>query len=545
MTGGGGRRTRYVYHRPVAFWLGVVAVTTGVVLHLPMYTSASNMNYRMAGMSVDAAMVIGMVLIVLGILATGYGLWPRNAPDSRAADVSVRPLDGVSLGRAHILLILVLSLAVTIDVMKPITLAFVAPGFSQEYDLKSALNPGGGTSVAWLPLFGIIGTVLGSFIWGGLGDRLGRRALILFAAVLFIGTSICGTMPDYRLNLLMCFLMGLSVGGMLPITFALVSETMPARHRGWLMVLIGGDVAGAYFLTSWLSSILTPEYGWRVLWLLGLPTGVLLLLLNRWIPESPRFLLANGRAAEATAVLRRYGARIVVGQRSELAVEDDIDNRWRALLSRAFRSSTAVVCMFGLGIGLVAFGFQLWIPLNLQALGFDGATADTILRDGALIGLPATFVVAFMYGFWSTKKTTIILALVTALALAGFIVVGDDIVDHRALLYILLAIPITASSSMLAVLIAYSAEIYPTKLRSRGTGLAAGASKVGGVLIIALVVAEVAPPSIQSTALIGAIPLIAAALLVTAFGRETRNVALEEITDAELADRELVGVAPT
>ena len=132
------------------------------------------------------------------------------------------------------------------------------------------------------------GTVLGSFLWGSLGDRIGRRAAILFAGLVFIGTSLCGAMPDYRLNFLMCFLMGLGVGGMLPIIYALMAETIPARHRGWLMILIGGDIAAAYVLTSWAASELMPIFSWRILWFLGLPTGLLLILLNRWIPESPR-----------------------------------------------------------------------------------------------------------------------------------------------------------------------------------------------------------------------------------------------------------------
>ena len=88
----------------------------------------------------------------------------------------------------------------------------------------------------------------------GQNDRIGRRPSILLAAVTFIGTSICGAMPDYRWNFVMCFIMGLGVGGMLPIVFALLAEVIPARHRGWLTVLIGGDVAGAY---------IADELGWR------------------------------------------------------------------------------------------------------------------------------------------------------------------------------------------------------------------------------------------------------------------------------------------
>jgi putative MFS transporter len=447
----------------------------------------------------------------------------------------IRALDDAKLSPAHLGLLLVMAIAVTIDVMKPVTLSFVAPGFGREYGLKSALHPGGSVPVALLPLAGITGTVVGSIIWGWLGDSIGRRASILLAGVLFIATSVCGSMPDYRWNLFMCFVMGLGVGGMLPITFALLAEAIPARHRGWLMVLVGGDVAGAYVITSWLSAELTPTYGWRILWLLGLPTGLLLLLLNRWIPESPRFLLQNGRHAEARAVMARYGAVVVEETHSELEVEDRVHRGWGQLFTGPFRGLSIVVTLFGLGVGLVTFGFQLWIPSNLQKLGFDEVTSATILRDSALLGLPATFVIAGLYGFWSSKKTMILLGLITAVSLAGFVLLGNAVADNRLRLDLLLILPITGISSILAVLVAYASETFPTRIRSRGTGLAAGTSKLGGVAIIALVVAGVAAPSMATTALLGAIPLILGAVAMAAYGVETRRRQLEEITAEELS----------
>jgi len=163
------------------------------------------------------------------------------------------------------------------------------------------------------------------------------------------------------------------------------------------------------------------------------------------------------------------------------------------------------------GAGLVSFGFQLWIPSNLQKLGFSEVSADRVLRDSALIGFPFNFLVAWLYGFWSSRKTIALLTGLTAAALLGFTLAGDQVAHDRALLYALLVIPIWGISSVRAVVGAYSAEVYPTRIRSRGTGVAAGASKAGGVLIIALVAAAVAPPTIAATALIAAIPMTLAA----------------------------------
>ena len=522
-----------------AFWAGVIAVVAGVILHLPMYTEARDMGYRLAGMPVDAPMIIGMVLIVTGLAVTIWGLIPRDHSHALASDVHirVRALDEVPISWAHVALMLVMAAAVTIDVMKPATLSFVLPGMTREYGLRSPLHPTGTIPAALLPLAGITGTVLGSFLWGWLGDRLGRRPSILMAAMTFIATSICGSMPSFALNMIMCFVMGLGVGGMLPIMFTIMAETIPARHRGWLLVLIGGDVAGAYIITSWLAAALVPTLSWRILWLIGFPTGVLLILLSRWIPESPRFLLAHGRNDEAAAIMKRYGAVIVPEGQSDIAAGSGASSGMGQLLRPPFLRATIVVVLLGLGVGLVSFGFQLWIPSNLQKLGLPEGEANRLLRNSAILGFPLNFLVAWLYGFWSSKRTLILVTALTALSLFGFVLAGSSVATNRVLLYALLVMPIWGISSVVAVLSAYSTEIFPTRLRSRGSGLAAGFSKAGGVLIIALVAIAVAPPSIADTALIGAFPMALAALGVAIFGPETRRRRLEEITAEQLGVR--------
>jgi len=514
-----------------AFWLGSAACTVGVLLHLPMYLGAAGMHYQLTGMQPDAPMIVGMVLIVIGLVATTYGLIPRRSPGTSTPRIRVSALDDAPIRPAHISLLIVMALAVTVDAMKPIALSFVLPGFTTEYDLKSALNPHGHLPAALLPLAGIGGTVIGSLVWGWLGDRIGRRASILLAGVLFSTTAICGAMPGFSWNLLMCFLMGLGVGGMLPIAFTLLAETIPARHRGWLMVLIGGNIAGAYLITSWLSAELVPHYSWRILWLVQMPTGLLLIALNRWIPESPRFLLAQGRTAEARAVLERYGAATLSADHQEPSVQRRSNGRYAMLFHRPYLGPTGALLFLGLGVGLMTYGFQMWIPTNLQHLGFTAQTADKILRDSALIGFLLTIPVALLYGFWSSKRTIVALGALTAAALLGFVAAGDSVVQNPGLLNVLLIVPVWSISSMTAALAAYSAEIYPTHVRSRGAGLSAGAAKTSGVLVISLVAAAVATPSIAITAVLGAVPIAIAVLVVALVGVETRQRSLEEITD--------------
>jgi putative MFS transporter len=524
-----------ISHR-IAFWFGSVAVVTGVALHLPMFFGAADMHYRLVGMSPDPPMLLGMALIVLGLVVVTYSLvpaWSRLARVKSSPDrlFSVRVLDDAPLTRNHLILLLVMAVAITIDAMKPITLGFVTPGMAKEYGLKSPLTPHGHVPVALLPVFGLGGTVLGSLAWGWLGDRIGRRASILLAGVFFIATSICGAMPSYQWNFVMCFIMGLAAGGMLPITLTLIAELMPKRHRGWAIVLIGGEIALAYVAVSSLASALIPHYSWRIMWLAGLPTGALLIALQRHIPESPRFLASQGRSAEATAILRRYGGSPDDPSAAEKAHAQSAPLiPVRAAWQRVTRTATIVILAGG--VGLATYGMQLWIPTNLQKLGFTADTSATFLRDSALLGLPVTVAFAYLYTRWSTVKSILLLTAITVAALIVFAASGAAIVRHPTELRILLIIPTATVSSVLAAVLAYATESHPTKVRSRASGVAAGASKAGGVAITILVAAAAAPPSLRATALLAALPLLVGAAALAVVGHDTHGLSLEDANPA-------------
>ena len=145
------------FEHPVAFWFGAAACTAGVAMHIPMYYSARTMGYRMAGMRPDGEMLAGMALIVIGLVTALYGLLPKGGRhiQEKAVRIRVRALDDARIQPQHVAMLLVISIAIVIDVMKPAALSFVAPGMAREYGLKAATNPHGRCRLRWkMPALG-------------------------------------------------------------------------------------------------------------------------------------------------------------------------------------------------------------------------------------------------------------------------------------------------------------------------------------------------------------------------------------------------------
>jgi MFS transporter, putative metabolite:H+ symporter len=502
-----------------AFVLGVILVTGGVIMHAPMFLMGRQNHFILAGMPIGWDMVAGMAAIVGGCAIAAYGLLPRNIATQLAAsqDIVVSPPEDLPLSPAHWGLMSVLVIALIIDIMKPATLGFTLPGMMTEYHVTKA-------TVSSFPFSALTGTVVGSIIWGWLADIYGRKATILLSAVMFVGTSICGAMPSLWWNVGMCFMMGVAAGGMLPVTYALLAEMMPSKHRGWSLVLVGGlGAVGGYFAASTFSAVLQPFFGWRILWVLNLPTGLSLVVLGAFMPESAKFLLARGRSEEAQRVMQRFGSRArqtSVAERVALERGPSVALTGRAFFGKLFALSLGAICF-----SLVNFGLLLWLPADLVAKGYSVGVSSKLLAESALIAFPTVFIVAYLYSGWSTKWSLVGSLAVTLVGLAGVLrleLTGDgNPVFPVALL-------IVGTNALIAMLLPYTAESFPLRIRGRTTGTVAACTKAGGMVAQLLAMFTLVPP--LSAVSIGImLPTVAALLLVSWFGSETRGRDLRDL----------------
>ena len=503
-----------------AFALGVILVTGGVLLHAPMFMMGRHNHFILNGMPIGWDMVLGMVAIVGGIGIAAFGLLPRDIGGQLAAsqDIVVTPPEDAPLSGPHWRLMAVLVIALIIDIMKPATLGFTLPGMMSEYAVSKA-------TVSAFPFSALAGTVIGSIIWGVLADIYGRKATILLSAVMFVGTSICGAMPSLAWNVGMCFMMGVAAGGMLPVTYALLAEMMPSKHRGWALVLVGGlGAVGGYFAASSFSALLQPFFGWRILWILNLPTGLSLVLLGAFIPESAKFLLARGRRDEAAKVMRRFGSK---ARKTSVAEHVALEHgRSVALTGQAFFGKLFALSLAAICFSLINFGLLLWLPADLIAKGYSVGLSSKLLAESALIAFPTVFLVAWLYSRWSTKWSIATALGVTLLGLLGVLQLEFSGGSGSPVLPV--AMLIIGTNALIAMLLPYAAESFPLRIRGRTTGTVAACTKAGGMIAQLLAMFALVPP-LGVVSLIIVVPTVAALALVAIFGKETRGRDLRDL----------------
>jgi putative MFS transporter len=326
--------------------------------------------------------------------------------------------------------------------------------------------------------------------------------------------------------------MGASAGGLLPIAFTLMAETVPTKHRGWLLVALGGiGTSAGYLLAAGSAALLVPDFSWRSLWLLGLPTGLIIIFLGRYIPESPRFLANAGLHHEAQAVIRRF-AGVEAAQAARLGGDATARNEPVAggiaqLLSGRHAHITWALMVCGVAWGLVNFGFLLWLPTNLGSSGLDAVAASGLLARSALLALPGIGIAIWLYHRWSSIKALLLFIALTAATLLACFGFGLALRSNAAMV-LSIAVLLASSSGVIAMLIPYATEIYPVHLRGTGSGVIAASSKFGGIVGAGLGTTGVFG-HFDASAFLVAAAMAAAALLLARSGIETRGRDLETI----------------
>jgi MFS family permease len=227
------------------------------------------------------------------------------------SDIPAR-LDRLPWSRWHWRVVLALGIAWVLDGLE-VTLVGSIGGVLERPDTL-ALSA---AQIGWSGSLYIGGAVIGALLFGRLTDRLGRKKLFLITlAVYALATLATAFSPDFAFFALCRFATGLGIGGEYAAINSAIDELIPARVRGRVNLAINGSFWIGAALGAGLSLVLLdtrvlgPVWGWRAGFALGALLAVAILLVRRHVPESPRWLIAHGRAEEAERIVAAIEAEV-------------------------------------------------------------------------------------------------------------------------------------------------------------------------------------------------------------------------------------------
>lgn len=392
-----------------------------------------------------------------------------------------------------------------------------------------------------------IGAIIGAYAWGWLADRIGRRKVFIGTVLNFsLATGLLYFTPDngWVYLAIMRFFVGLGVGGLYCVDLPLVQEFMPSSKRGW----VGGLVTCVIPLGVGMGAVLGAFIGtdqWRLLFAIGVLPALIVLLVRLWVPESPWWLVRQGRYEEARRSLA--WALEVPADTLPLPTSMSAPLPPKAKWSELFKypRSLLVSWLGNAGAQTGSYGINLWAPslfvlllkvtpqeaakmmILLAVTGFIGRLSFSYLSEkigrrngGGLLGLGA--------------------GILTILAGQNY----DTVLFGVSAFWLILAATMFFADGGFAIVGPYAAEVWPSHLRTTGMGSAYGFGGIGkiiGPLGLALIVgsSNYLKPDVPLTQIpmafiyLGCWFLMAGAVYYF-FGLETKGKSIDQI-DKELA----------
>jgi MFS transporter, AAHS family, 4-hydroxybenzoate transporter len=331
---------------------------------------------------------------------------------------------------------------------------------------------------------GLLGMMIGGFVAGRLGDRIGRRKALIGSVFMFgvLTTLIVFAHDIYTLAVLR-FFAGLGLGGAMPNATALSSEYVPRRYRPMAVTLTVVCIPFGGFVAGLIGSQLLPIYGWRALFAVGgalpLVLGVIMLAT---LPESPRFLARHReRWSDLIALLTKLGHPVPTDAVFTDPAEAARTTSLSELLVPELRRDTIALCASFFFCLFAAYASVFWLPSFLAPVGFNPAQASNGLTAWNLGGVVGALICAGIVTRVGSRVTMIGMSLGAA---AGALLVSTGVVTPSPTLTMFLVLGWTGGlvNGAQTLMYALAANVYPATIRATGVGTAVAFGRIGGVI---------------------------------------------------------------
>ena len=355
-------------------------------------------------------------------------------------------------------------------------LAFVAPEIARSFGI-SKLQLGIVFSAA------LLGSAIGSSLFGSLADRVGRRKLMIAMTALFgLLTGACALAPNFGALIILRLIGGIGLGGIMPNMLALTAEYAPARRRATLTTLtLWGLPAGAV-LGGLISGPLIAAFGWRSVFVVGGAAPLLLVVaMLVLLPESLQFLACDAtRRVKALALLRRIDPTVASDEHFEA---EPINGRGQigALFRPGMAAITALISLVMFLSLFLSYMLLNWMPTILASAGLPLSRA--ILGAAAINfgGIVGSYIISRAID--GRVRPLLVLAAGYSAAAIFMLLIGQKMgsANLPVILLLITGCGMWLIGSQISTA-AYSATLYPVLLRGTGIGFVQSVSRIGSLL---------------------------------------------------------------
>jgi putative MFS transporter len=373
-----------------------------------------------------------------------------------------------------------------------------------------------------------VGQLGGAILFSWIAERFGRvRSASIAVGIIAVMSLACALAQNFSALIACRIVQGIGIGGEMPVAAAYISELSPARRRGKFFLLYEMIFPIGLMAAGQVGAWLVPSWGWQAIFLIGgIPCIVIGVLVAR-LPESPRWLLSQGRLREAEVIVRQIEASAghlpVVTAEVPFTIQK---TRWREVVSIAYRRRTFVVWMLWFCAYFVSNTLNNWLPTLYNTV--YRLPLRQALRAASLTNITQVLLLlicAFCIDRFGRRNWTIA-CFVAGAALLGTLGISGAHGVLGVIVVCTLSYGVLGSAN--AVLYLYTPEIYPTRMRVIGVGLATSWLRVASALGPATMGVMVAANGIGSVFLMFAGVSIAGALAAGGM-IETRGQRLEDL----------------
>ena len=443
-------------------------------------------------------------------------------------------LERLPMTRYQRMIFLIIASAWLFDSMDLAAMTFILGSIKAELGLSTA-------QAGFLASSSFAGMFIGAGVAGVLSDRFGRKPIFQISMIAWgVGSLLCGLSRDYEELILSRVLLGIGMGMELPIALALVSEIVPSNVRGKYGAILEGFLPIGFVTAGTLIYFILPSVGWRGVFIWLAVPAVFLLVIRRYVPESPRWLESRARYDDAEKTISKMESKVRSALGRELPPVTSIaladDNSAQGMLatlgelwSPAYAKRTFMLWVVWFFTLLGYYGLTSWLGALLQQSGYDvtKSVMYTVVMSSA--GIPGFFFAAWLLEAIGRKKSAVLMLLGSAVAAYFYgqfaamrLPIEQIVMAGLALQFFMFG--------MWCVIYAYTPELYPTRARATGAGIASSVGRLGSI-IGPVGIGMILPITGQSGVFaIGAGCFVISAITIALLGTETKGKLLEEVS---------------